>query len=395
MQKSKLWTQNFLGASFSSFFQYMTHYAFIATLPVFVIETLRGDAGQAGLVMTVFQIGAILCRLLAGRLMDQFDKRMVMLVSLLVFLAVSILYLGAPISFLLLLLVRLMHGMVFATGTTAVATVAALVIPEGRKGEGIGYFAMFTNLAMVAGPFMSLFLIQQVSFFALFASCILLALLSLLCAYFIKVPQVRKQEGKKAPNFRWDTLLERKALPMAFSAGLLFIAYSGILVFIPLYAKSLGLAEYASTFFAVFATVIVASRPIIGNLFDRLGASLLIYPALAVFALGMIGLSSVETVTGFLVSGAILGFAFGALSPSFQTLAIQMSPRERAGAATSTYFLFLDIGVGAGSFLLSIIAAQKGYHAMYLAAASVVLLIAAVYYALYQRNYGEGSQRVS
>lgn len=395
MQKSKLWTQNFFGASFSSFFQYMTHYAFVATLPVFVIETLRGDAGQAGLVMTVFQIGAILCRPLAGSWMDHFNKRMVMLISLLVFLAVSFLYLGSPISFLLLLFVRLMHGMVFATGTTAVATVAALIIPEGRKGEGIGYFAMFTNLAMVVGPFMSLLLINQVSFYALFAVCILLALLSLLCAYIIKVPQVIQKEKKQAQEFHWNTLLERKALPMAVSAGLLFIAYSGILVFIPLYAKNLGFGEYASAFFAVYATVIVMSRPIIGRLFDRFGASFVVYPALAVFGLGMVALSNVETVTGFLVSGAVLGFAFGALSPSFQTLAIQMSPRERAGAATSTYFLFLDIGVGLGSFLLSMIASKNGYHVMYLAAAAVVIIIAAVYYVLYQRKYGKVSQRVS
>ena len=51
---------------------------------------------------------------------------------------------------------RLLHGMIFAVGTTAVAAVAVLVLPKHRKGEGIGYFSVFVNVAMVIGPFLGL-----------------------------------------------------------------------------------------------------------------------------------------------------------------------------------------------------------------------------------------------
>lgn len=57
MQKQALWTQEFVGMSLSSFFQYMTHYALIAALPVFVIDRLHGNSWQAGLAMTFFRLG--------------------------------------------------------------------------------------------------------------------------------------------------------------------------------------------------------------------------------------------------------------------------------------------------------------------------------------------------
>lgn len=57
MQKQPVWTPEFFGISLSNFFQFMAHYALIATLPIFVIDSLRGNDWQAGLAMTFFQIG--------------------------------------------------------------------------------------------------------------------------------------------------------------------------------------------------------------------------------------------------------------------------------------------------------------------------------------------------
>ena len=54
---------------------------------------------------------------------------------------------------------RLVHGIVFAIGTTASAAMAALVLPAKRKGEGIGYFAVSGNMAMVIGPLVGLLII--------------------------------------------------------------------------------------------------------------------------------------------------------------------------------------------------------------------------------------------
>lgn len=384
MKKSQLWTQEFLGMSLSSFFQYMTHYALIAALPVFVIDTLQGNDWQAGLSMTFFQIGAVLCRPLAGKWIDQFPKKRMVLISLGLFLIVSVMYLGVS-SLYILFAIRLFHGAVFAAGTTITATMAALVLPQERKGEGIGYFAVFSNLAMVVGPFFSLLITAHYKFQVLFAGVVILALSSFWYG---------NRDGRNLPDFldaavtktnqnlSWSSLVEPKALPMALIGGLTFFAYTGVLVFIPLYTKMLNLADFTSLFFAVFALTIVISRPIVGRLFDRVGANAVVYPGFIMFVVGLISLSQVQGLLGFLAAAVIIGFGFGALSPAFQTLSIQSSPGHRAGVATATYFLALDISVGLGSFLLSLVTSHAGYRAMYLFAAVVISFTALIYYTL-------------
>lgn len=381
MEKQPLWTKEFMGMSMSSFFQYMAHYALIAALPVFVIDTLNGNEWQAGLAMTFFQIGAVICRPLAGRWIDSFDKKKMLVISLSAFLLVSIMYLGAA-SLLLLLTIRLFHGAVFATGTTTVATLAALVLPQQRKGEGIGYFALFSNIAIVLGPLFSLALVARYPFTAVFAGGIGLALLSFWFGNRGHLPETVRLPAKRIRSFAWSSLVEPKALPMALLGGLVFFAYAGVLVFIPLYAKLLNLTAYTSLFFAAFALSIVATRPLVGRLFDRAGANTVVYPGFMLFLSGLVYLSQVHDATAFLAAGAIVGAGFGALSPAFQTLAILSSPGQRAGVATATYFLALDISIGLGSFVLSLIASRAGYSAMYLFTAATILVAVAAYFVL-------------
>jgi MFS family permease len=384
--KPTLWTQEFLGMSFSSFFQYMTHYALITALPIFVIENLNGNDWSAGLAMTFFQIGAVLCRPLAGKWIDAFNKKKILLLSSIVFLITSILYLFVD-NLAFLLAIRLIHGAVFAIGTTTAATVAALVLPPQRKGEGIGYFAVFSNLAMVVGPFFSLLIISYYQFNILFSCCILLAIASFCCSNRKKLPkEIILPVIRKDPSFKWTNFIEPNALPMALLGGLVFFAYAGVLVFMPLYAKMLNLTNYTSMFFAIFAIVIVITRPIVGKLFDQSGPNFVVYPGFLIFLIGLVILSQISTLGGLLLAGGVLGIGFGALSPAFQTLAIQHSPVARSGVATATYFLALDISVGLGSFILSLTAAQLGYRSMYLASACILLLASVLYYLLAKQS---------
>lgn len=386
MQIQPLWTREFWGMSLSSFFQYVTQYALIATLPIFVIDTLHGNNWQAGLTMTFFQFGAVFCRPLVGKWIDEINKRTMLLISLGMFLLVCIMYLGVG-GLYFLLMVRLLHGAVFAIGTTTVATMAALVLPPQRKGEGIGYFAMFSILAMVVGPFLSLMIIARYQFPVLFAWCVVCAALSFWCGTRNKLPNIASEAvAKKGRSLEWRSFIEPKALPIALIGGLLFFAYTGVLVFLSLYAKQLNLPEYTSGFFAVFALAILATRPIVGKLFDQFGADTVVYPGFIMFVLGLIGLSQVQGFLGFLMAGVIIGMGFGALSPVFQTLAIQTSPEYRAGVATATYFWALDISVGLGSVFLSVVASHAGYRNMYLFGAVIVGVTGAVYYILRRKK---------
>lgn len=151
----KLWTREFIGMGLTNFFYFMSQYIMIAALPVYIMDDLGLGEWEAGMAMTCFQIGTVVSRPLAGRVIDAVNKqRLLLIVSVLLFLLMTGFLLAYRLEIALSL--RLIHGIVFALGTTASAAMAALVLPGRRKGEGIGYFAVCGNMAMVVGPLVGL-----------------------------------------------------------------------------------------------------------------------------------------------------------------------------------------------------------------------------------------------
>lgn len=60
MAKEKLWTGPFISMGSTNFFQLMTQYILVTTLPLCIINTFQGSEIEAGLAMTFFQIGTSL-----------------------------------------------------------------------------------------------------------------------------------------------------------------------------------------------------------------------------------------------------------------------------------------------------------------------------------------------
>ena len=336
--------------------------------------------------MTFFQIGTVVCRPLAGRIIDSVNKRHLLLAATVAFFLIM---LGFNLFQNLTSIygLRLLHGIIFAMTTTATAAMAAIVLPVSRKGEGIGYFALSTNLAMVVGPLIGLLIIGNLGADTLFHFIAVLGLITIWTANHRRLPaEICQPAPKMKSGWQVTDFVEPSALAMAGLGGLVFFAYGGILTFIPLYAKSLGLQSETSLFFMVFAAIIIISRPFVGRLFDTKGPDYTIYPGFLSFALGLILFSQITSLAGLLVSAAVLGIGFGALSPAFQTLAIQSSSPARAGVATATYFWSLDISVGLAAVLLSLAAAHWGYAVMYGLICTGVIVFAACCYFCWRRR---------
>ena len=64
-----------------------------------------------------------------------------------------------------------------------------------------------------------------------------------------------------------------------------------------------------------------------------------------------------------------MAFAFGMLMPVFNTLAVQRAPAHRRGAASATFYLFIDIGIGLGSAIWGLVIDYLGFDAMFTGAA--------------------------
>ena len=380
-----LWTAEFLGMSLSNFLIYITQYAMIAALPIVIMTEYGGGDVEAGLAMTFFQIGTVVARPCAGILIDAVNKRRLMIAILTgFFLLMCSFAFAATLSALYGL--RLVHGVVFAVATTTAAALAALILPPARKGEGIGYFALSTNLAMVAGPMIGLLILEYFSPTVLFAALSVLAAISIAAGGAHRLPDEIILPAKTQRTLSVSTFIERRALAPALIAGILFFAYGSVLTFIPLYTRSLGLSAETSLFYACYAGAILVTRPFVGRIFDRKGSDYTVYPGLVLFAAGMFLLGNIEGLSGLIAAALLLGAGFGAVTPALQTLAVRSAPPARAGVATATYFWSLDISVGLAAAGLGVVAVTYGYAFTYSIVDVAVIAVGALCYALWRRS---------
>ena len=78
----------------------------------------------------------------------------------------------------------------------------------------------------------------------------------------------------------------------------------------------------------------------------------------------LIGVS--DSLPLFCVAGALGGLGIGSAMGTFQAMAVATVEPQRRGVATSTYFVFFDLGIAIGSFVAGIIAGTVGYTAMFM-----------------------------
>lgn len=385
MKTQPLWTRDFLSISVTSFFLFMGFYILLTALPLYVLDDLKGNETQVGLIISVFLIAAVISRPFTGKWIDELGRRKILLTSLLVFAVSSLLYFWAD-SLPFLLTLRFIHGVGFGMVTTATGAIVAEIVPNERRGEGLGYYAMFMNLAMVIGPFAGLTIIQYASFAWIFALCTVLSTIALLLGVFVRLPKRTESTKAQHPIFTLSSLFEKNAVPVAIAAGILAFAYSGILSFISIYAKELGLLEAASFFFVVYAAFILISRPFTGRWFDTYGENKIVYPGILLFAIGLFLLSQANSTFIFLLAGAVIGLGYGTLVPSLQTVAIKKADPSKRGLATSTFFTLFDVGIGLGSYVLGILAVHTGFSMLYFMLVGVVLFGLFVYHMLHGKK---------
>lgn len=386
--ETKLWTKNFISICVTNFLLFLNFYYLLVILPIYSVKELHGPESQVGLIVTVFLIAAIITRPISGRLIQKYGASPIFLVSIFIFLAATVLYFF-PNNLSSLLLLRLFHGIGFGMATTAAGTIVADVIPDTRKGEGMGYFGLTMNLAMAIGPFLGLTALQLWGADIMFTISTVFVLIGTVTGLFIKLP---KKKIKPVPNkkgFQFSDIFELSSIRIALVSCFFALVYSAVLSFISVYAQEAGFSNVASFFFVVYAVILVLSRPFTGKWFDLYGANVIIYPSIISFAVGLLLLSTAESSWIFLLSAAFIGVGWGTAFPSFQTIAIQQAQPARRGMATATFLSIFDIGVGLGSVIVGVVGTNIGFSSLYFYCSIFTFLGIGVYFILHGKRNKE------
>lgn len=387
--KEPIWTKDFIIVSIINFVSILMFFLLMVTISSYAVDTYHVSTSIAGLVSSIFIIGSLIGRLGAGRLIGNIGPQKMLLIGLVLFFVITTLYL-MEWGVVYLLIIRLLQGIAVGTIGTATGTIVAMILPISRKGEGIGYFSLSAVLATAIGPFVGMFMLKlEHGFDVIFYMNTGLSLMLLIAYFFVKIslPPVNKQNGQQTEKLSFiEKFIEPKALPISFIALLIGFAYSGVMTFITFYAREINLVEAASYFFLAYAGIVIISRPFTGKLMDVRGPNVIVYPCLAVFAVGMLLFSQASAGWMLLVAAVLIGFGYGNFNSIAQTIAVKVTEPHRFGLATSTYFILYDLGLGVGPFILGMIEPHTTYRTIFVSMIPLILICIPLYYLLVGRK---------
>ncbi|MDR1297324.1 MAG: MFS transporter [Deltaproteobacteria bacterium] len=388
MEDGKIWTKNFVLTTVVGFFSALVFYMSLTTLAVYAILGYGATESVSGMAASVFLLGSVFGRAFCGRYLELMGRRRTVLGGGLGFAAVSSLFL-LPLGLPAFVVLRLVHGLVFGLLQNVLQTVVIQFIPKKRLGEGLSYFSLNFISAAGIGPFVALPVVGRFSYGTFFQLLTVLSVIPLVLSFFIDVkePAFTKEEKKsfRAP-FKLSDVVDAGALPMAAMAVFVGACYTSETTFLEAYARELGLLGWAGSFFIVLALVVIAVRPLAGKILDRRGENMVMYPSFLCFIISLVALSLAGSGPLLLVSAVFLALGFGNVLIMGQTVAVKSVPPHRTAKANATYFCFSDLGYGLGPILFGLIAAERGFPAMYLAGALVMAGTAVLYHLVHGRG---------
>lgn len=379
-----LWTRAFIEIFLSNFFLFVSFQMLTPTLPAYVQEA-GGNDFTVGLSIGMFTITALLIRPFAGKALDSMDRRKILIFGLVVFiLSVAGYYWFSTVA--LILLLRTVHGIGWGITTTAYGTLASDIIPAERRGEGMGYYGLSTNLAMAMAPFFGLWVMAKYGFGLLFFFSALMVAAALVISQFINCAQ--PAPSSRQPEGLLKKLVEKKAMFPSLLVMLLGVTYGGIVTFITLFGRETHI-ENVGWFFVSFSIMVMVVRPLGGKLFDRKGHLWVLIPGVLACLAGLILLSYTNSNVSLIIAAIFYGIGFGGAQPALMAWTIQRVPVYRRGAANGTFFSAFDLGIGVGSMLLGAVAELTGYAVMYRFSAIALLLFMAIYgiYVIQKKEY--------
>ena len=371
-----LWSKNFLLVSAANFLMYMAFYMLLPTLPLYLGEQLLAPASVIGTILSLYTVAAMVTRPFAGFWLDRKSRKPLMLIFYLCYISICGSYVAAS-SVFLFFIIRVLHGVAFGSATVGVNTMATDIIPASRRGEGLGIFTASTSAAMAIGPSIALMMCENgLGFNTIFVTASSIGLIGFISASLIKAPQrnVLSQRCFSAKN-----LLLAVAVPEAAIMALLAFGYGIVTVYLSIYAKEeVGITSGTGYYFTILAAGLVASR-LLSAVLLRNGRYIKIFSlGIACVIVSFFIVAFIHNPFAFFSSAVFMGIGYGLITPTAQTMIVNMAQDTDRGVANATYLTFFDIGVGSGVFIGGIIAQHLNYSASY--AFSLFLAVCAMFY---------------
>jgi len=342
--------------------------AVLPVLPRYVHGPLDAGNVAVGVVIGSYAITGLMLRPLAGRLADRRGRKPAVLLGSVLVAVAGFLYL-LPFGVAGLIAARLVlgagEGTVFTAGSAWIVDLA----PPERRGRVIGLYGLAVWAGLSVGPLIGEVLQHASGYTAVWVFAGAMPLLGALVASRLPDPFRPVEQVEHHP------LIAREAIRPGAALALGSIGYATVAAFVVLHLEARGVG-HGATVFGAFATMVVLTRLIGGDLPDRVGPARVATAAAVTEAIGLATIAVAHSLPVALAGALAMGAAFSLLYPSLSLIVVDRVPETRRGAALGTFTAFFDAGVGLGAPLAGIAAALISYEGAFLLSAAIALVSA-------------------
>ena len=115
-----------------------------------------------------------------------------------------------------------------------------------------------------------------------------------------------------------------------------------------------------------------------GKISDRYGVLKTLYPSLAIFAVMLLLMPQLKSQAMLYVLALLYSLGYGTANPSMQALCMKLTPENKRGAGTNTFYLFSDLGLFIGPVVAGWLKDAFGFDTMYICMVSLLVISVAI-----------------
>ena len=380
-----IFSRTFVAISLINMLGMIGYYAIFVVCTRYLMDGFSASASTAGLATGIVVIGCLVGRFFTGSIIRDVGYRRVLGIGVFFFFLMNVAYFFSH-EIWQIFSVRFISGVAMGVIGTATGTYVATIVPRQFHGRGISYFSMSTALALCFGPFIGIALIGSLGYDGIFGIATGLSAVSLLLMWFVIDVTPPKDQKREKKSLSLDDFIDKRLVPFSIFVGIVCLTWGNVQALLADYAKTYDVVAAASSFFLLYAGASLLTRPITGKFYDAHGPVVLILSTLVLMIVGLLLLASHAGSWVVLLAGAIMGLGFGNFQSLSQVSGISLVPRERFAQATSTIFIFFDLGVGMAPYLSGFLVQPVGYAGIFAINAAVVALTIPLYWIVWKKR---------
>ena len=361
------------------------------------VEYLGHGVDTLGWVLGISMVGTLLIRLHIGRSIDRFGCRPMWLVGTLV-VTVTVGSIQFTDRLWLIIVLRMLFYMAFASVMTTVAVFAAVIAPSRRKAESLGTIGLGGFSGMIIGPTLGDWIFSGAGesilpyriFFSTSAACSLLAgiAMTLINLPAACSPRQARPSDASAPSQPGPS--QTRVILTHWPGAILLVGVAFCMVlswqltFLERLAEARGFMNI-KVFFLTYGPTAILLRIVCRRVPERLGRTRTLVGGLLLQGVGVLCLVAIHTEWQLILPALLMGAGHCFVFPSMVDLSAERLPPEYRGTGTSLILGAGDLGLLAGLIVLGEVIDRLGYDAaLFLLAATV--LTTAVLFAITRRH---------